>query len=159
MRTTAAAGQPGNEKLVRAALCTDALDSPATIDALSRNDAAWETELVRFQKHHELWRDRGFIRMLRHLAVEHGVRQRLLGYPDGERRLTNFLHLSELLHAACVEHRLGMTGILKWLGQEMQAGHNAHVKNAVRLESDRKAVHYHRTRARTRIRPVFVRLV
>ena len=78
----AAAAQPGNEKLVRAALCTDALGFTGNdIDDLSRNDAAWEAELFRFQKHHELWRDRGFIRMLRHLAVEHGVRQRLLGYP------------------------------------------------------------------------------
>ncbi len=31
--------------------------------------------------------------------AEHGVRRRLLGYPDGERRLTNFLHLAEILHA------------------------------------------------------------
>ena len=37
--------------------------------------------------------------MLRQFAVAHGV-QRLLAYRDGERRLTNFLHLSELLHAA-----------------------------------------------------------
>ena len=138
----AAAAQPGNEKLIRAALCTDALGFTGNeIDALSRNDAAWETELLRFQKHHELWRDRGFIRMLRHLAVEHGVRQRLLGYPDGERRLTNFLHLSELLHAAYVEHRLGMTGILKWLGQEVQAGNIAPREECeLRLESDEKAV-------------------
>ncbi len=137
----AAAAQPGNEKLVRAALCTDALGFTGNeIDDLSRNDAAWEAELLRFQKHHELWRDRGFIRMLRHLAVEHGVRQRLLAYRDGERRLTNFLHLSELLHAACVEHRLGLTGILKWLGQQMQTGNSAPREECeLRLESDEKA--------------------
>ena len=138
----AAAAQPGNEKLVRAALCTDALGFTGNeIDALSRNDADWEMELLRFQEHHELWRDRGFIRMLRHLAVEQGVRQRLLGYPDGERRLTNFLHLSELLHAACVEHQLGMNGVLKWLGQEMQTGNTAPREECeLRLESDEKAV-------------------
>ncbi|HEX4666449.1 MAG TPA: UvrD-helicase domain-containing protein, partial [Chthoniobacterales bacterium] len=138
----AAAAEPGSEKLVRAALCIDALGFTGNdIDALSRDDGAWETELLRFQKHHELWRDRGFIRMLRELAIEHGVRQRLLGYPDGERRLTNFLHLSELLHAACVEHRLGMNGILKWLGQQMQTGNTAPREECeLRLESDEKAV-------------------
>ena len=138
----AAVAQPGNEKFVRAALCTDALGRTGNeLDALSRDDAAWEKELLRFQEHHQVWRERGFIQMLRQLAADHGVRQRLLGYPDGERRLTNFLHLSELLHAACVEHRLGMTGILKWLAQQMQGGNIApREEYELRLESDEKAV-------------------
>jgi exodeoxyribonuclease V beta subunit len=138
----AAVAQPGNEKLVRAALCTDALGfSGNEIEALSRDDAAWERELLRFQEHHQVWREHGFIRMLRELAVVHGVRQRLLAYRDGERRLTNFLHLSELLHTACVEHRFGMTGVLKWLAQEMQAGNMAPREECeLRLESDEKAV-------------------
>ncbi|MGH8091928.1 MAG: exodeoxyribonuclease V subunit beta [Chthoniobacterales bacterium] len=138
----AAAAQPGNEKLVRAALCTDALGFTGNeIDALSRDDDAWEKELLRFQEHHQVWREHGFVRMLRQLAVAHGVRQRLLAYRDGERRLTNFLHLSELLHGACLEHRLGMTGILKWLAQEMQAGNMAPREECeLRLESDEEAV-------------------
>jgi exodeoxyribonuclease V beta subunit len=138
----AAAAQPGNDKLVRAALCTDALGFTGNqIDALSRDDAAWDKETLRFQEHHRVWREHGFVRMLRQLAVAHGVRQRLLGYRDGERRLTNFLHLSELLHAACVEHRLGMTGILKWLAQEMQAGNMAPREECeLRLESDDEAI-------------------
>ena len=138
----AAVTQPGNERLVRAALCSDALGHTGNdIDELSHNDAAWETELLRFQKHHDLWRDRGFIQMLRHLSVEHRVRPRLLSYPDGERRLTNFLHLSESLHTACVENRFGMTGVLKWLGEQMQAGNTAsREEHELRLESDEEAV-------------------
>ena len=138
----AAVAQPGHEKFVRAALCTDALGrSGSDLDELSRDDSRWEAELLRFQKHHELWRDRGFIQMLRHLAIEHGVRQRLLSYPDGERRLTNFLHLAELLHSACAEQRLGMTGLLKWLAQQMQEGSGAmREEHELRLESDEKAV-------------------
>jgi exodeoxyribonuclease V beta subunit len=138
----AAAAEPGNEKVVRAALCTDALGYNGNqLDALTRDEAAWEKELLRFQEYHQVWREHGFVRMLRQLAVEHGVRRRLLAYRDGERRLTNFLHLSELLHTACVEHRLGMTGLLKWLAQEMQAGTNAPREECeLRLESDEKAV-------------------
>ena len=138
----AAVAQPGYEKFVRAALCTDALGSTGNdLDELSRDDSAWEAELLRFQKHHELWRDRGFIQMLRHLAIEQGVRQRLLSYPDGERRLTNFLHLAELLHGACAEQRLGMTGLLKWLAQQMQEGSGEmREEHELRLESDEKAV-------------------
>ncbi len=138
----AAVTQPGYEKLVRAALCTDALGQTGDdLDRFTRDEKAWETETLRFQKHHELWRDHGFIRMLRHLASEHGVRRRLLSYPDGERRLTNFLHLAELLHAACVEQQLGMNGLLKWLGQQMQGESFAdREEHELRLESDEKAV-------------------
>ncbi|CAN5483814.1 exodeoxyribonuclease V subunit beta [soil metagenome] len=138
----AAVAQPGYEKFVRAALCTDALGGTGNdLDRFTRDDQAWEKEVLRFQKHHQLWRDRGFIQMLRHLSAAHGVRRRLLSFPDGERRLTNFLHLAELLHAACVEHQLGMNGLLKWLGQQMEGAHFAErEEHELRLESDEKAV-------------------
>ncbi|MDQ3626357.1 MAG: UvrD-helicase domain-containing protein, partial [Verrucomicrobiota bacterium] len=138
----AAVVQPGHERLVRAAICTDALGRTGNeLDELSRDELRWEAELLRFQQHHEIWRDRGFIQMLRQLAARHRVRQRLLSYPDGERRLTNFLHLAELLHIACVEQRLGMNGLLKWLGQQMQGTSFAdREEHELRLESDEKAV-------------------
>jgi exodeoxyribonuclease V beta subunit len=63
-------------------IATDALGRTGNdLDELSRDDLAWEAELLRFQQHHEIWRDRGFIQMLRHLAATHRVRQRLLSYP------------------------------------------------------------------------------
>ena len=138
----AAVAQPGYEKYVRAALCTDVLGrSGNDLDALTRDDAAWEKELLGFQEHHQRWRDHGFIQMLRHLSAKEGVRRRLLGFPDGERRLTNFLHLTELLHRACVDHRLGMNGLLKWLGQQMNGTEFAErEEHELRLESDERAV-------------------
>ena len=138
----AAVAQPGYEKFLRAALCTDALGrSGNDLDALAHDDTAWETEVLRFQKHHQTWRDRGFIQMLRQLSADHAVRRRLLGYPDGERRLTNFLHLAEILHTACVEHRLGISGLQKWLGQQMEGEEFAdREEHELRLESDEKAV-------------------
>ncbi len=138
----AAVAQPGYEKFVRAALCTDALGRHGNdLERFTHDEHAWEEEVLRFQKHHQIWRDRGFIQMLRHLAATHGVRRRLLSYPDGERRLTNFLHLAELLHTACVEHQLGMNGVLKWLGQEMEGDPFAdREEHELRLESDEKAV-------------------
>ena len=138
----AAVAQPSYEKFVRAALCTDALGRTGNdLDAFTRDDRAWEIEVLRFQKHHQTWRERGFIQMLRQLSAEHGVRRRLLSYPDGERRLTNFLHLAELLHTACTEHRLGMNGVLKWLGQEMEGiKFIEREEYELRLESDEQAV-------------------
>ena len=71
----AAADQPGNEKFVRAALCTDALGSTGNeIDALSRNEPPGKRSCCA-SKNITSSGASGFIRMLRHLAVEHGVRR------------------------------------------------------------------------------------
>jgi exodeoxyribonuclease V beta subunit len=79
--------------------------------------------------------------MLRTLLLEQGVRSRLLSYPAGERRLTNILHLSELLHGMCVEQRLGMRGTLKCLAEQIQNPDTTRSEQyEQRLESDEEAV-------------------
>ena len=59
--------------------------------------------------------------MFRSFMQREQVRTRLLAFPDGERRLTNLLHLSEVLHRASVENRLGVAGLLKWIGEQREA--------------------------------------
>jgi exodeoxyribonuclease V beta subunit len=141
-RILAAVVEPAQEKFVRAALSTDVLGvSGDALDALTRDERAWETRLIQFAKYHQLWRDRGFIQMLRTLSVEQGVRGRLLSYRDGERRLTNLLQFAELLHTVCGENRLGMTGVLKWLGEQTSGGNALRSDDyELRLESDAEAV-------------------
>ena len=138
----AAVSEPGNERLIKAALTTDTLGvTGEDLDVLVLDDQAWEAKLIQFQKYHQLWSEKGFIQMLRTLLLEQGVRARLLSYPAGERRLTNILHLSELLHAMCVEHRLGMTGTLKRLAEQIQSPDTVRSEQyEQRLESDEKAV-------------------
>ena len=105
------------------------------------DDYAWDARLIQFQKYHQLWSEKGFIQMLRTLLLEQGVRSRLLSYPLGERRLTNVLPLSELLHGMCVEQRLGMTGTLKCLAEQIQNPDATRSEQyEQRLESDEEAV-------------------
>jgi exodeoxyribonuclease V beta subunit len=137
-----AVSEPGNERLIKAALTTETLGMTGNdLDTLMLDDEAWNARLLQFQKYHQLWVERGFIQMLRTLLLEQGVRPRLLSYPAGERRLTNILHLSELLHAMCVEHRLGITGTLKRLAEQRQNPDTARSEQyEQRLEKDEKAV-------------------
>ena len=138
----AAVSKPGNERLIKAALTTDTLGVTANeLDAMVLDDLAWDAKLIQFQKYHQIWNERGFIQMFRTLLLEQGVRARLLSYPAGERRLTNLLHLSELLHAMCVEHRLGITGTLKGLAEQRQNPDTTRSEQyEQRLESDDEAV-------------------
>jgi exodeoxyribonuclease V beta subunit len=77
--------------------------------------------------------------MLRTVVTEQGVRSRLLSYLDGERRLTNLLHLGELLHRMCVEGQLGMTGLGKRLGELIAGTDMQSEEYEIRLESDEEA--------------------
>ena len=138
----AAVSEPGDERFIKAALTTDTLGvSGDDLDALMLDDQAWDARLIQFQKYHQLWSEKGFIQMLRTLLQEQGVRSRLLSYPLGERRLTNVLQLSELLHGMCVEQRLGMTGTLKCLAEQIRNPDTMRSEQyEQRLESDEEAV-------------------
>lgn len=100
----------------------------------------WQLWLTRFRKWHELWVERGFVRMFRALLTDTGAAANLLALAGGERRLTNVLHLSELLHRVATEQHLGPAALLAWLG-EQRGGEAAVPERAeIRLESDEAAV-------------------
>ena len=141
MRVLLAVAQPTREVIVRAALATEVLGFDVTaLQHLSGDEAQWEEILNRFANYQAEWRDRGFVEMMRAFIVHEKVRVRLLGLPDGERRLTNLLHLIELLHAACAQNRLGIDGLLGWFGRQISDASQAREEYELRLESDDDAV-------------------
>ncbi len=132
---------PHDEGFIRAALATDMMGvSGETIEEFQRDEAKWEAWLTKFREYYEMWGKYGFIRMFRYFLVREKVRSRLLSLPNGERRLTNILHLSEVLHQAAMEEKLGMVGLLKWLGRQRDAGSPRLEEHQLRLESDAHAV-------------------
>jgi exodeoxyribonuclease V beta subunit len=130
-----AVAQPSREPLLRSALATELLGlDAAAIEQLSEDEADVLARIDRFDKYRQLWRDRGIAPMLRELFTQEGVHERMLRRPDGERRLTNLRHLSELLNEAAQEHP-GTEALLRWLQRQR---HDAQASDAtqVRLESD-----------------------
>ena len=136
-----AVAEPSRTAAVRRALLANCFGlSSEQIEAL-RADAElfhpWDT---RFARWHSLFVDHGFMRMFRDLFAEVDVRARLLSRPGGERRLTNFLHLGELLHCASQELSLGATGICAWLAEQC-ADTSSHLEQGeLRLETDADSV-------------------
>jgi exodeoxyribonuclease V beta subunit len=136
----AAVIEPGQERTVRAALVTEALGiTSEELVRLAADESRWEERLQQFQLYHELWRESGFIQMLRTVVAEQNVRPRLLSYIDGERRLTNLLHLGELLHHMGVEGQLGMSGLFKRLDELIHSQVIQSEEYELRLESDEAA--------------------
>ncbi len=141
-RILAAIAEPQLGDLVRSAVTTDMLGFNANIlEKALIEERPWEEILEKFSRFHELWKKFGFIRMLRDLMQQRGVRQRLLSLPDGERRLTNLLHLSELIHEASTARQLGISGTMKWLSTQMLQPDLARAEEfEMRLERDDEAV-------------------
>jgi exodeoxyribonuclease V beta subunit len=130
-----------DERVIRAALATDMMGvSGQTIEELQRDEAGWEEWLTRFREYYEMWGKYGFIRMFRYFLLREKVRSSLLSLPNGERRLTNVLHLFEVLHQAAIEEKLGMAGLLKWLARQRDPSSPRLEEHQLRLESDANAV-------------------
>jgi exodeoxyribonuclease V beta subunit len=140
-RILRAVAQPTSASLVRGALATVMLGATGeSLAVLQDDEQAWEECVAAFQEYHRLWQEAGFAPMWRTLTAQEQVSRRLLGFRDGERRLTNLLHVAELLQAAADRQRTGMTGLLTWLAEQRQR-HAAEDEEAqLRLESDEHLV-------------------
>lgn len=135
----AAYAEPGREGLLRHALASRLLgrDSLA-LAAAQENIRNWDEERESAERYHQLWRQQGFIRAFQLWLDEQQVAERLLALADGERRLTNLLHLAELLQAESLS-RPGLERLLDWLHEQIGSDH--HGDDALlRLESDAERV-------------------
>ncbi|MBU1491494.1 MAG: exodeoxyribonuclease V subunit beta [Gammaproteobacteria bacterium] len=135
----AAYAEPGREGALRYALASRLLGRSAADLAACTDDAqAWDAEREAAERYHQLWQQHGFMRAFRAWLDEQQVAQRLLALVDGERRLTNLLHLAELLQSESLQ-RPGLEQLLSWFNA--QRGAESHGEEALlRLESDAERV-------------------
>jgi exodeoxyribonuclease V beta subunit len=158
-RVMRAMAEPDSPARLRAALATTLLASSAEdlLGLLSDSDSQlegsddarlegsdWEIWTGRFRGSRKLWVSHGFIQAFRLLWLEGGAGPRLLARDDGERRVTNLLHLAELLQQAATLGRLGPLALVYWFGRRRaeakQSGSWVAEDAQLRLESDDLAV-------------------
>ena len=133
--------EPGREALFKAALASELMGMQgAQVYALSLDPQAWEARLETFQEYHLLWRTHGFARMFRAWVEEEDVAARLLAHVDGERRLTNLLHLAELLQTAECDGRKSMQALAAWFSRAIHQAQPGDEETQLRLESDARLV-------------------
>ncbi|MBJ6726971.1 exodeoxyribonuclease V subunit beta [Geomesophilobacter sediminis] len=140
LRVLSAVAEPGHEALLRGALATRMTGVTGDeLAVLMADEAAWEEILDEFRGYHEIWAERGCMTMILRYLERRGVRERLLSLPQGERRLTNLLHLIETVHQAQVEGHLGMEGVISWLATRIMEKKEGE-EHEIRLETDEAAV-------------------
>jgi exodeoxyribonuclease V beta subunit len=138
LRALQAYATPSDEDALRAAMTTPLLGyRQRDLLALREDENALLRELDAAQLAHERWRRTGVLAMLEPLLQQ--AAPRLLTLEDGERRLTNYLQLVELLQQAEAE-TFGMAGLIAWLSAAVAAPPEENVDSAeaaqLRLESD-----------------------
>ena len=94
----------------------------------------------RFQEWNSLWQRDGFIVMWRRLLGDEGTIARLAGQITGERQITNYLHLGELLHRQAASAHAGPDELLRWFEQMVSQKSKGDDDALLRLETDSAAV-------------------
>ena len=142
-----------NPALVKGALLTDIMgysgsrisrifieDSCSNDPTLPWEEKLWDRIASQMADYHQQWKSKGFFPMMRAFLNNEEVHKNLLVLPDGERRLTNVLHVIELLHQAESEGQRGMRSLLKW-AHEMERGTlESREEYLIRLETDEDAL-------------------
>lgn len=141
-RVLGAVAEPTRNALLRAAITTELFGVSANaLEAMSEDDdTEWNRWIDDFRRWHEQWVERGFVQMFRGLLSERSTQPRLLTMQDGERRMTNLLHLAELLHGASTAEHLGPAGLLRWFQQQRRTRSSMVEAVKLRLERDDQAV-------------------
>ena len=131
--------EPAREKLLRTAMSTELMGmDAAAIDTLAGDEARMLEAVQRFADLQQVWLQRGVGVMLRQWLNADQVAQRMLARADGERRLTNLLHLVECLHAASHRHP-APDALLRWF-QTQRNDERSDDATQLRLESDQNLV-------------------
>ena len=135
-----ACAEPDAERTLRAALGCITLDLPlAELERLNQDELAWENRVMQFRDYRRIWRTQGVLPMLRRLLHDFKLPRTLIQRSDGERVLTNLLHLSELMQQAAAELD-GEQALIRHLGEHLALSGQAGEEQILRLESDEQLV-------------------
>lgn len=133
-----ACAEPTNDAFLRSALAAPLLALPISLlDELNQDETAWENQVDRFRNYLSIWQHQGVLPMVRALLFDFAIPSRLLMEPSGERKLTNILHLSEILQRAA-SNLDGEQALIRWFAKELK-GQNRDKDSdemVLRLESD-----------------------
>ncbi len=149
LRLLKAFQSPENERLIKSALGSYLFDWNAVeLDRLNEDENHWEEIVEQFKHYSYLWLSQGVLPALRCLMLDYNLATKLRSNIYGERNLTDFLHLCELLQnqSKTVESRYAL---ISWLEERINQPNQSAKEQQLRLESEQnlvKIVTYHKSK-------------
>ncbi|MCK3657203.1 hypothetical protein A4G18_00325 [Pasteurellaceae bacterium Pebbles2] len=144
-RILAACLNPSNTKAILNAIATSLFAlSSADIQQIKREDSLLEQWVNRFERYQRSWFHQGVLAMLYSLFLEKtdgkcSMVEKVRATPTGERRLTNLLHLAELLQQASPLNETEAS-LLRWFELQIQHQQDGADEQQLRLESENQLV-------------------
>lgn len=140
LRLLTAVANPGDESALRAILASDLFALTAyQLDSFNFDENAWESVVNEFEGYHAAWLKRGVLPMIRSVITSRQIAERWLVELDGERKLTDLLHLSELIQQASLSLE-GESALIRWLSDNINQPDSDVADQIQRLESERNLV-------------------
>lgn len=125
-----------NAEKMRAGLATTMMGFELQeIKAIGQDERVFDHYSEIISDLNRVWQHSGVLAMLRSTLHRLSLPKRWLKTPEGERRLTNYLHLSELLQMASLQQR-GTQGLVNWLSSAILEKNFQSDEHILRLESD-----------------------
>lgn len=140
-RLLKAISQPSDERLFKTALIGELFCLNAQqLDNLFNDESKWQATLEQLFHWHHVWQKQGVMRALNralaHFEVEQGM---VKHHTDGMRRLTDLLHLIELLQQQSLQ-LVGESQLIHWFESCLLEPDHNHEGQQMRLENDANLV-------------------
>ncbi|WP_456064360.1 exodeoxyribonuclease V subunit beta [Candidatus Pantoea carbekii] len=133
--------EPECESTVRTALATSLFSfSALQLENLYQDIRYWDKLVNVFSEWQLTWQQYGLLPMLRQIMNKYHLPENLLASKNGERRLTDLMHLGELLQE--VSFKLDTQhALVRYLERKVASPNTPSIKEQQRLEHDRCLVH------------------
>ena len=140
LRLLSACLHPSNERYLRSAIACKLFSlTPYQIHTTFSDTASWEAKIADFARYKTVWEDSGILVMLQLCFHEQGISAKLLAQNQGERALTDLLHLAELLQKNSMVYE-GSFALLRWFSEQISNAKNEQGEQKQRLESEKELV-------------------
>ena len=137
MRATA---DPMNERRIGSALASPLLRlTIKELEQIHKDELLWETYAGRFVEYQALWQKQGVLPLIYRWIQDFHLAQGVGSRDQGERELTDLLHLGELLHQAAT-HLDGELALIRFLEESILDPDDNAEAQQLRLETDGQLV-------------------
>ena len=140
LRLLSACLHPSNERYLRSAIACKLFSlTPYQIHFTFSDTASWEAKIADFARYKTVWEESGILVMLQQCFHEQNISANLLAQNQGERALTDLLHLAELLQKNSMVYE-GSFALLRWFSEQINNAKNEQGEQKQRLESEKELV-------------------
>ncbi len=131
---------PNSQKNILASLGTSLwLLNSLEIFELKNDEEQWDNWLEKFSYYNEIWLKQGILPMLHHIFITENILSKLASTENGERKITNLLHLAELLQSAMPKLE-NETALVHWYETQLDNPLEHQEEQVLRLETEQKLI-------------------